>query len=217
LAGDNATTGQWTNADPVGTSAQPEDDHTAAGTKCFVTGNGTFGGGVGEADIDGGTTTLTTPIFNAPSTGSYVSYWRWYSNNQGSAANEDNMPVMISNNGGATWVQLELVNENAGAWVNKTFRIADFVPPTSQMRLRFIARDLGAGSVVEAGIDDLKVTTFECDSPVAGDFNGDSIVDGADLGILLGNWGQPGITDMNGDGNTDGADLGALLGAWSTN
>lgn len=42
---------------------------------------------------------------------------------------------------------------------------------------------------------------------------GNGIVDGADLGALLGSWGGP-SGDLNGDGTTDGADLGALLGAW---
>ena len=46
------------------------------------------------------------------------------------------------------------------------------------------------------------------------DLNGDGIVNGADLGMLLGNWGHPGVTDLNGDGTTDGADLGFLLGHW---
>ena len=49
----------------------------------------------------------------------------------------------------------------------------------------------------------------------SGDLNGDTIVDGADLGLLLGAWGNgPGPADLNGDGNVDGADLGLLLGAW---
>lgn len=46
------------------------------------------------------------------------------------------------------------------------------------------------------------------------DLNGDWIVDGADLGALLGLWGQAGAADFNDDGLVDGADLGALLGAW---
>ena len=49
---------------------------------------------------------------------------------------------------------------------------------------------------------------------VIGDLNGDYIVNGADLGILLGNWGLPGITDLDNNGTTNGADLGILLGAW---
>ncbi|MBL9148673.1 MAG: hypothetical protein JNM94_08270 [Phycisphaerae bacterium] len=48
-----------------------------------------------------------------------------------------------------------------------------------------------------------------------GDINGDNVVDGADLGLLLGGWGQPGASDLNNDGTTDGADLAVLLGAWS--
>ena len=47
------------------------------------------------------------------------------------------------------------------------------------------------------------------------DLNTDPIIDGSDLGILLGNWGQPcAIGDINNDGIVNGADLGLLLGAW---
>ncbi len=45
------------------------------------------------------------------------------------------------------------------------------------------------------------------------DFNRDMIVDGADLGTLLGSWGTP-DHDLTGDRFVDGADLGQLLGAW---
>ncbi|MFG0274585.1 MAG: hypothetical protein ACF8QF_05980 [Phycisphaerales bacterium] len=48
-----------------------------------------------------------------------------------------------------------------------------------------------------------------------GDLNGDDVVDGADLGLLLGAWGTAAVgADLNGDGVVDGADLGLLLGAW---
>ena len=48
-----------------------------------------------------------------------------------------------------------------------------------------------------------------------GDLNGDGQVDGADLGILLGNWGTNDLcSDLDGSGNVDGADLGILLGFW---
>ena len=211
--GDNATAGLWTNADPVGTAAQPEDDHTLAGTRCFVTGNGAVGGAVGAADIDGGTTTLTSPAFLASGPNAFISYWRWYSNNQGSAPGEDSMPVLISNDGGTNWVQLELVTENAGAWVQKSFRISDFVTPTANMKLRFVARDLVNGSVVEAAVDDVQVINYDCS--VAADINHDGKVDGADLGLLLSGWGQAGATDLNQDGTTYGADLGQLLSSWA--
>jgi hypothetical protein len=50
-----------------------------------------------------------------------------------------------------------------------------------------------------------------------GNVNGDSVVDGSDLGILLGTWGVcPGTcaADFNRDGVVDGADLGVLLNSW---
>ncbi|HMN96887.1 MAG TPA: GC-type dockerin domain-anchored protein [Phycisphaerales bacterium] len=44
---------------------------------------------------------------------------------------------------------------------------------------------------------------------------GDGVVDGADLGVLLGAFGElGGPADLTGDGIVDGADLGVLLGAW---
>jgi hypothetical protein len=46
------------------------------------------------------------------------------------------------------------------------------------------------------------------------DLNGDGAVDGADLGLLLGQWGGAGSGDLNDDGVVDGADLGLLLGDW---
>lgn len=52
--------------------------------------------------------------------------------------------------------------------------------------------------------------------PCPADLNGDGVVDGADLGLLLGTWGSTGAApaDLDGDGTVDGADLGLLLGAW---
>jgi hypothetical protein len=47
------------------------------------------------------------------------------------------------------------------------------------------------------------------------DLNADSVIDGADLGLLLGVWGTgDAAADLTGDGVVDGADLGVLLGAW---
>lgn len=216
LGTDTASTGQWEHVDPNGTPAQPEDDHTENGVKCFITGQGSPGGGLGEADIDNGTTTLLSPMFDA--TGydeAFVSYWRWYSNDQGASPNSDSMPVDISNNDGNTWVTLETVASNANAWVFKSFRVSEFVTPTASMRLRWRASDLGSGSLVEAGLDDFVVTGYDCTPEVVGDLTGDDIVDGADLTILLGAWGTSGPGDLTGDGVVLGDDLSMLLGNWT--
>jgi hypothetical protein len=49
------------------------------------------------------------------------------------------------------------------------------------------------------------------------DFNGDGLVNGADLGSLLAVWGSCGgcPQDLDGDGVVGGADLGALLAVWT--
>ena len=52
------------------------------------------------------------------------------------------------------------------------------------------------------------------DANILGDLNNDGLVNGADLGTLLGAWGTPGPGDLNGDGIVNGADLGVMLGAW---
>ena len=53
------------------------------------------------------------------------------------------------------------------------------------------------------------------DDGIVGDLNNDGVVDGADLGIFLAGWDQPGPTDLNGNGVTNGEDLGLLLANWS--
>ncbi|RLS49840.1 MAG: 1,4-alpha-glucan branching protein [Planctomycetota bacterium] len=55
---------------------------------------------------------------------------------------------------------------------------------------------------------------FSQSAPSPFDLNGDWMVGGADLGMVLGQWGGPGTADFNGDGIVNGADIAPLLGAW---
>ena len=66
-----------------------------------------------------------------------------------------------------------------------------------------------AGSVTAA----VKVPSNPCRM---GDLDCNGIVDGADLGTMLSNWGNPGATDLDGNGVTNGADLGIQLAQWGT-
>ncbi len=54
--------------------------------------------------------------------------------------------------------------------------------------------------------------SYNCDC--VGDINNDGSVDGADLGLLLSQWGADGSGDLNNDNTVDGADLGLLLSSW---
>lgn len=60
---------------------------------------------------------------------------------------------------------------------------------------------------------------FACDRPCSpacqGDVNGDGVVSGADLGLLLGVFGtNDPAADIDGDGTVGGSDLGIVLGNW---
>ncbi len=170
--GDDATTGVWTRNNPEATEAQPENDHTPdPGVNCFVT-DYRAGSSLGTYDVDGGKTTLLSPILDlAGLTDVTISYYRWYSNDTGAAPNADVFEVDISSNGGATWTSAETVGPSgsgtSGGWFYHEFNVGDFVTPTDQVRLRFVASDEADPSLVEAAVDDLLVTSFGCESAVA--------------------------------------------------
>ncbi|MEK6675390.1 MAG: M14 metallopeptidase family protein [Planctomycetota bacterium] len=181
--GDTASAvGVWVRVDPVGTLAQPENDYSPPpGIRCWVTGQGTVGGAIGASDVDNGKTTLFSPVFSLPDDTWDISYARWYSNDQGSAPNADQMDISISNDGGAVWEVVEFVAENANAWVVHQFKPIDVgVPASAQMKLRFVASDLASGSIVEAGIDEFVVSKTECNLP-DGDANEDDLVNLSDV------------------------------------
>jgi hypothetical protein len=48
------------------------------------------------------------------------------------------------------------------------------------------------------------------------DITGDGIVNAADIGMLLAQWGTAGSGDLDGNGSVGGADLGVMLSAWGT-
>jgi hypothetical protein len=171
-AGDDATAGLWVRGDPFGTDAQPEDDHSDTGSQCFFTGQGVFGSGSNTAaDVDGGTTTLVSPVYDLSGGDAEVSYWRWYSNAEGASPGTDVFVVEISN--GGAWTVAETVGpsgaETEGGWIFHKFNVSDIVTPSANVRLRFVASDEGSASVVEAAVDDVRVRRLLCDEPCQND------------------------------------------------
>ena len=66
-------------------------------------------------------------------------------------------------------------------------------------------------------VDDIQISGVLQQAQCVADLNGDRVVNGADLGTLLGTWGPCGSPcpgDLDGDQMVNGADLGVLLGAW---
>ncbi len=179
--------GAWERGIPLGGGlrADPLADYDGSG-RCWLTANR-----AGDSDVDGGSTTLTSPTFNL--TGlvePYVSYARWYSNAEGGGPRSDVMTIEVSSNGGTSWVNLETVGPDqfstnpqiSGGWHLRSFRIADHVPLTTQFRTRFTAADLGGGSVVEAAIDAFRIIDCAVPCPAHdGDLNGDGSTNGDDI------------------------------------
>ncbi|HLO39397.1 MAG TPA: GC-type dockerin domain-anchored protein [Phycisphaerales bacterium] len=194
-----ATAGQWQRAVPTGGGdrGDPAADYDGSGF-CYLTQNG-----AGDTDVDGGSVILTSPVLNASGGEAYVSYARWYSNNFGADPNNDTFLVQISNNNGSTWTTLETVgpvNESNGGWYHKTFKISSFVAPTASMRLRFTASDLGSGSVVEAGVDAVKITVVTDCGQCPSDFDGSGFVDIEDFNAFVAAF-EAGVDEADFDGS----------------
>ncbi len=157
-ATDDASTGIWVRVDPVGTAAQPEDDHSPAGTHCWVTGQHSAGETIGYNDVDSGATTLFSPVYDLTgATEVSFSYWRWFSNDQGSNPGEDYWDVSVSNDAGANWTALEHTLVSSNAWESHSFDLFSYFASAGQVQLKFVASDEVNGSIVEAGVDDFSI------------------------------------------------------------
>ena len=215
------TAGAWERGVPVDCNrGDPPADADGSG-QCFVTFNSAANGC--DSDVDDGTTTLLSPILDASDPFARVSYFRWYSNSFGSNPLEDTFVIDISDDGGANWVNLETVGPAGqgvdGGWIFKEFFVADIagISNTSQLRLRFSASDLGSPSVVEAGVDGIKIRQVLCPQDICPwDVSGDGSVSVPDLLLLLAVWGldPSGPPDFDGDGIVAVPDLLVLLANW---
>lgn len=86
--------------------------------------------------------------------------------------------------------------------------------PRSAIWVGTVVYSRAGGDPVEIALPHLMVFAT---APSPFDLNGDGVLDGADVGVLLARWGScdlPCSADFTGDDIVDGADLGALLGAW---
>ncbi len=164
----NAETGSWVRGIPIGSqfdefNYDPSDDlDNDIGLRCYLTGNS--GGTAGSDDVDNGTTTLTSPSFDAtlylePK----VSFYRWFMTGGGQGATPDDI-LEISLSNGSTTMVVETVDINSpdlGEWVYKEFVIADYMAPTSNMTLILTTSDQVTsleGHLVDAGIDVFRVS-----------------------------------------------------------
>jgi hypothetical protein len=177
LSADNATAGKWIQAVPVpstasGQPSQTGNDHTSGTGKCLVTGNASApNAAVGAADVDGGVTTVLTPLFDISQYDQpIVEYYRWYSNNRGSNPGTENWNVRIGTPTSAAWFSVENTSASDQSWRRRIFKIADYLPVATQIQLMFRAEDKtsNGGSAIEAAVDDFMIYSKGWPSSVGG-------------------------------------------------
>ena len=212
------TTGTWEQADPNGTIyntqlAAPEDDATGGSQNilCFVTQNGEVGGSVGTDDVDGGSTTLVSPTLNLEGTDGIISYARWFFDSQ----DNDGLKTYLSNDNGNSWIFVQESLGTNSAWETTSFTVSEYVEPSNQIRVAFVAEDTDPPSIVEAGIDNFQLEVITCGSTCLGDLNNDGMVNVSDILAIIGVWGSDDPAgDLDGNGVVAVGDLLTAIGNW---
>lgn len=156
-----ATTGLWERGEPFGTNGNaapgldvPDD----CGDEAFVTGN-LDNPYLDADDVDNGEVVLVSPVMDLTTYADpYVNYTQWFYCYHGPQIPDDTLFVEISN--GLTNVVLDmtppdLVNPpDSVRWEDRSFRITDFISPTSTMQFFFRVSDISPNvNITEAAID----------------------------------------------------------------
>jgi hypothetical protein len=156
---DTATTGVWERANPADTNSggAKQLGTTISGVNDLVTG-AAAGAAAGDNDIDGGTTSVRSPAIALPATGTLTLSFSSYLAHGSNATNADFLRVRIVSGSTITTVFQKLgaaANVN-GAWVATSVDISSFAGQTINIQVE--AADASTASLVEAGVDDVKVT-----------------------------------------------------------
>ncbi len=154
----NASSGDWEQGEPVGTNflsseSNPDYDSQDCGIQAYITGNA--GGTVGNDDVDGGSTTLSSPLFDLSNyTDPFIYFERWFFNDGGSGTPNDSLVITLTN--GSQTVTIDAAGfddpENS-TWAVRDIHVSDFLTPTAFMQLKVTAMDINGGHIVEGGFD----------------------------------------------------------------
>ncbi|GAA0432480.1 hypothetical protein Acor_76250 [Acrocarpospora corrugata] len=155
LGTDTATSGQWQRADPAATtsSGAKQLGTTVSGTFDLVTG-ASAGAAAGDFDVDGGLTSVRSPSITLPASGTLTLSFSWYLAHGTNSSNADYLRVLV--NGTQVFQQLGAASNRNGAWGVATANLAAFAGQSVQITIQ--AADASTASLVEAGIDDVKIT-----------------------------------------------------------
>ena len=157
---DTATAGRWQRGDPQPTTTsgvRRQPDTVPSGRAAFVTG-ALAGTSASANDLDGGRTTITSRSIALPATAGQRFQFRWSFGHDALASSSDELRAEVLEGGAATTVfrvagtaiqrgaSWRLASVDLSAWAGRT------------IQLRFSATDAGANGIVEALVDDVRVT-----------------------------------------------------------
>jgi carboxypeptidase T len=156
---DTATAGRWERGDPQATtsSGTKQLGTAVSGANDLVTGR-LAGASAGEHDVDGGVTTITSPVIALTGRNAYTLQFSQYLAHGSNSSSADYLRVGVQAGTTTTWVWTRIgaaTNLN-GAWGSAS---ASLTPWAGQsIRLVVQAADASTASLVEAGVDDVRIT-----------------------------------------------------------
>ncbi|MEU8342425.1 M28 family peptidase [Spirillospora sp. NPDC048832] len=156
---DTATAGAWQRGTPQPTSWSGISLQLAAagGSGALVTG-AAAGSDAGTHDLDGGTSTARSAPIALPAGARTLSF-SWYFAHLDNSSADDRYRVRVVGPNGSTTVldQAGAAANRAGSWQTRTADVSGYAGQT--VRIVVEAADAGSGSLVEAGLDNLAITT----------------------------------------------------------
>jgi hypothetical protein len=129
-----------------------------SGVNDLVTGR-LAGTGAGSFDIDGGVTTIRSPNITLPTAGNLVLSFSFYLAHGSNSSSADFLRVVIVSGTTTTTVfqRLGAATDLDGAWSSTSVSLNAFAGQTINIRIE--AADASGASLVEAGIDDLRIVS----------------------------------------------------------
>jgi carboxypeptidase T len=153
-----ATAGRFERGDPAATNSggAKQLGTTTSGVNDLVTGR-LAGTDAGTHDVDGGTTTITSPQIALTGSTNYNLAFQWYLAHGSNSSSADFFRVRVVGTTSATVFSQPgaAVNRN-GAWASRSVSLNQFAGQT--VRIVIEAADASTASLVEAAVDDLVVT-----------------------------------------------------------
>jgi hypothetical protein len=155
---DTAPTGLWERGDPEATtdSGAKQLGTTVSGVNDLVTAR-LAGASAGVNDIDAGFTTMRSPAIALPATGTLTLSFSYYLAHGSNATSADYFRVTVIGSTTSTVFQsLGAAANRNGAWTTASANISAFAGQT--VRIQVEAADAATASLVEAGVDDVRIT-----------------------------------------------------------